>query len=103
MSFFSGSGQSGSVGLFMSTIEYQLSRPLSLRVGLGYLHQPLGFLKNSSGTDGGRILPNVTLEYRPSDKFGFILDYRTVPSSYRMGYGWGWNAPYSGGNDLWDW
>ena len=104
LSFLSGSGQSGSIGLFMSTIDYQISRPLSLRVGLGYLHQPLGFLKNTTGPGQGRILPNATLDYRPSDKFHFILDFRTVPASYgRMGYGRGWGSPYPGSNDLWDW
>jgi hypothetical protein len=104
MSFFSGSGQSGSVGLFMSTIEYQLSQPLSLRVGLGYLHQPLGFLKNNSGPTGGRFLPNATLEYRPSNKFDFIVDFRTIPMSYDgMGYGRGWNSLYPGRNSYWDW
>lgn len=104
LSFLSGSGQSASVGLFMSTIEYQISRPLSLRVGLGYLHQPLGFLKNVGGPEQGRFLPNVRLDFRPSDKFYFILDYRMIPSSYdRMGYGREWNSPYPGGNNLWDW
>jgi len=104
LSFLSGSGRSASVGMFMSTIEYQLSRPLSLRVGLGYLHQPLGFLKNVNGPDQGRILPNVSLDYRPSDKFRFSVDFRTVPSSVDgMWYGWGGTSPYRGGGSLWDW
>ncbi|MBI5867904.1 MAG: hypothetical protein HZB43_06385 [candidate division Zixibacteria bacterium] len=104
LSFLSGSGQSASVGMFMSTIEYQLSQPLSLRVGLGYLHQPLGFLKNTTGPGQGRFLPSATLDYRPSDKFHFIVDFRTLPASYGgVGYGRGWGSPYPGSNSLWDW
>lgn len=104
LSFLSGSGRSASVGMFMSTIEYQLSRPLSLRVGVGYLHQPLGFLKNTTGPSQGRLLPNATLDYRPSEKFHFILDFRTIPASYGgVGYGRGWGSPYPGSSGLWDW
>src|SRR5512134_2280332 len=39
ISYYSGSGSSGSVGLYMNQLEYQLFNPLTLRVGLGYLHQ----------------------------------------------------------------
>lgn len=105
LSYFSGGGQSQSVGLYMSTIDYQLSRPLSLRVGIGYLHQPLGFLNSNASTVGNEILPNVRLDYRPSENFHFMVDYMTIPSSaYGNGYGWGGYTPgYSSLNRLWGW
>jgi hypothetical protein len=106
MTYFSGSGYSGSVGLYMSTLDYQLSRPLSLRIGLGYLHQPLGFLNSSAvGPEGGQILPNVRLDFRPSDALHFRFDYRTIPTSvYGARYGWGPYVPGSRLNDrLWGW
>jgi len=105
MSYYSGGGQSGSVGLYMSTLEYQLSRPLSLRVGLGYLHQPLGFLKSNTSTAGNAFLPNFRLDFRPSESFHFMVDYMTIPSSaYGNSNGWGGYAPgYGVYNRLWGW
>lgn len=106
MSYFSGGGQSGSIGLYMSTLQYQFSKPLTLRVGLGYLHQPLGFLnENMVGPEGGRILPNVQLDFRPSENMLLRFDYRTVPvSTYDYRYGGGWYSPWSRSTlDAWDW
>jgi hypothetical protein len=101
LSYYSGSGYSGSIGLYMNTIEYQLSRPLTVRVGLAYMHHPLGVSGSSGGSvlGNGQLLPSVGIEYRPSDNFFFSIDYRTVPL-----LGW----PYAGtrsngiGADLYD-
>lgn len=107
MSYFSGSGNSGSVGLYMNTLEYQFSRMLTVRVGLAYLHQPLGFLQNSGGRSElseGRFLPNMSIDFRPSNKFRMLLDFRTVPTfgGYngfsRYGYG-----PRTGMRNPWYW
>ncbi|HUU44331.1 MAG TPA: hypothetical protein VM118_01250 [Acidobacteriota bacterium] len=107
MSYFSGSGYSGSTGLYMNTIEYRLSEPLTVRVGLGYLHQPLGFLSNSGASSKlseGRLLPSFSLLYRPSNKFQLLIDYRTVPAIGEYG-GLGRHgiSPYSGFYDPWHW
>jgi hypothetical protein len=83
LGYFSGSGSSGSMGLYMNTIEYKISDPLTVRVGLAYLHQPLGFVQNTgalSELNQGKFLPNFSLEYRPSDRFQMLVDFRTVPS-----------------------
>ncbi len=104
MSYMSGSGYSSSVGLYMSTLEYQFAKPLSIRVGLGYLHQPLGFT-GVSGPDGA-FLPSVRLDWRPTDNMRFIIDYRTLPTSLdpNYGYGYGYRSPYyRSTNPLWDW
>lgn len=102
MSYMTGSGYSSSVGLYMSTLEYQFAKPLSVRVGLGYLHQPLGFT-GVSGPDG-EFLPNVRLDWRPSDNMHFIIDYRTISTSLDPNYGFGYRSPYYRSmNPLWDW
>ncbi|MBI3872203.1 MAG: hypothetical protein HY304_03890 [candidate division Zixibacteria bacterium] len=104
LSYFSGSAGSGSVGLYMNTLEYDLFKPLTVRVGLGYMHNPLGSLVKSGG--GGqalvenRFLPNFSLDFHPSDKFQLMVDFRTVPydglgyygSRSRYGFmsPWGW-------------
>lgn len=105
ISYMSGSAGSGSVGLYTNDIEYQLFKPLTLRVGLGYLHQPFGSRGANAGglaVDDGFFIPSAGLEYRPSDNFLFMVDFRQYPSGTvpysRWGYG-GW-TPYR--NSLFD-
>jgi hypothetical protein len=93
ISYISGSGYSGSLGLYTNTVSYQIADPLMLRVGLGYLHQPLGFLRNSGGREllgSDKFLPSVSLDYRPSDAFHLSVDYRTVPVLWQDGLGTGY-------------
>lgn len=108
LSYMSGDAGSGSVGMYMNTIEYQLFKPLTLHVGLGYLHQPFGSRgANSAGlaVDDGFFIPSAGLEYRPSENFLLMVDFRQYPSGTspysRWGYG-GW-TPYGRSNlfDAW--
>jgi len=108
VSYMSGSGGSGSVGLYMNNIEYQLFKPLTLRVGVGYLHQPFGSRGANSGgvsLDDGFFIPSAGLEYRPSDNFLLMVDFRQYPSGTspysRWGYG-GWR-PYRNSNLFDEW
>lgn len=103
LSYMSGSAGSGSVGMYVNNIEYQLFKPLTLRVGLGYLHQPFGSRgANSAGlsVDDGFFIPSAGLEYRPSENFLLMVDFRQYPSGTapysRWGYG-GW-SPYGRSN-----
>jgi hypothetical protein len=103
LSYMSGAAGSGSVGMYMNNIEYQLFKPLTLRVGLGYLHQPFGSRgANSAGlaVDDGFFIPSAGLEYRPSENFLLMVDFRQYPAGTapysRWGYG-GW-TPYGRSN-----
>lgn len=103
LSYMSGSSGSGSVGMYVNNIEYQLFKPLTLRVGLGYLHQPFGSRgANSAGlsVDDGFFIPSAGLEYRPSENFLLMVDFRQYPSGTapysRWGYG-NW-SPYGRSN-----
>jgi len=106
LSYFSGSGVSGSVGLYSNMLEYDLFKPLTLRVGLSYVHQPFGGSERSGGTVLGqsRFLPSFGLDYRPSDKFFLSINYETVPALawpfgssdlYRAESRWGLFGPRS--------
>lgn len=107
LSYFSGSGYSGSLGFYSNTIEYRLSNPLTVRVGIGYLHQPLGSNSDSgarAGLDNGRLLPSFSLLYRPSNRFQLLIDYRTVPTIGEYGgFGRYGISPHSGFYDPWHW
>jgi len=103
ISYMSGSGGSGSVGLYMNEMEYQLFRPLTLHVGLGYLHQPFGSQGANSGgasLTNGFFIPDVGLEFRPSQNVLMMVDFRQIPGGTSP-YGWGWGSGYGVGSRYW--
>ena len=108
VSYISGSGQSGSLGVYQNTLEYQLFRPLTLRVGLGFYHQPFG---NSGGQAGdlgvgkGFFIPGASLEYNPSSNFHMAVEFRQIPQGAWGQRTWGADSwsPYSRWYDPWGW
>lgn len=91
VSYFSGSGYSGSAGLASTSMFYEFSPKLSLQLNLGILHNP-GALwgdENNSAT----FLPGGRLDYRPSDKFHLSIGVQTY--SGRAYYGpYGYTSRY---------
>ena len=84
LSYYSGSGQSGSIGYFMNSIEYAVASPLKIRVDLGYLHSPTNFIsKNSSALGNGVIVPGIAIDWRPTDNMRFNIDIRQAPAYHR--------------------
>lgn len=87
-SYYSGNGQSGTIGYYMNSIEYAFSGPLKIRLDLGYLHNPTSlFSRGSSGSNTGAFVPGLSVDWKPSDQFRFRLDYRQVPFGYYGGPG----------------
>ncbi len=80
--YYSGGGNSGSVGYYLNSLEYSFSSPLKIRLDLGYLHSPSAMFSGGSGSlNSGVVVPGVSLDWRPSKNFNFRLDYRQVPVS----------------------
>jgi hypothetical protein len=81
-SAMSGGGGSYSQSLVQNRIDYRLWDPLTLHLDLGIL-TPL----QASGTaaqgmqKGAYLIPDVGLEYRPSESVLFALRYVSVPSA----------------------
>jgi len=97
ISYLSGGSTSGSVGLYQSIIQYQLARPLTLRVGLAYAHNPLSALGGKSGElvhEG--LYPSFQLEYRPSSHVYLGIGYERVPGNL-------YYSPYCGRSGLSRW
>ncbi|MDP6124859.1 MAG: hypothetical protein QGH20_03785 [Candidatus Latescibacteria bacterium] len=92
MSMQSGGGHLTSAGLFTHNLEYQLSTPWTVRLGLGVLHDPLALV---GGSSGGAVLPDVQLLYRPSPNL-------TVSFRYQRGWSNGgtpmglWSSGFGG-------
>jgi hypothetical protein len=94
MSLFSGGGEGHMVGLYMNTMKYQFSNPLSLTVHLGYMHQPFATANAPRMTDANAVLSGFELEYRPAKNFFLKIEYGATPALYnsynrsRFWYGW---------------
>lgn len=90
VSFFSGAGRSGSIGLLNTSMLYELSPKLSLGLNVGVLHNPgmlIGDRKNSA-----TILPGFRLDYHPSQAFRMIVDVRSVTGAL---------SPYDRASGFW--
>lgn len=82
MSFSSSSAGSLSSGLYLNTLSYRLSNPLTLSADLGF-YTPIsstlpGMKQNtlmSQGTGSSVILPRLGLEYQPSENFSVNLEF----------------------------
>jgi hypothetical protein len=84
-SYFTSSRFSGSLGVYTTTLNYRLSKPLSLTLSLNYLHQPLSAFRQDNLRIRNDILPNFQLHYQPNNNFSLWINVVTFPSTY----GWG--------------
>ena len=97
ISFFSGSGYSGSVGLLHSSMLYDLSPKLTLGLNLGIAHNA-GALWGD-GSSQASFLPGFWLDYHPSRKFNMSINVqwyegRYYPFMYRSHYWPHYLSPY---------
>lgn len=89
-SYFSNAKTSGSFGVYTTTLNYQLSNPLSLTLSLNYLHQPLSVFHQDNLRIRNSVLPNFQLYYRPSDNFSLWINILTFPPPYSSGNRYPW-------------
>ncbi|HEX7401205.1 MAG TPA: hypothetical protein VF369_03415 [candidate division Zixibacteria bacterium] len=89
-SYFSGGGTNGSLGIYTTTLNYQISNPLSLTLSLNYLHQPLSVAGRNNGGIKNAVLPNFQLYYRPNSSFSFMINVVTCPSPNDWGNYYPW-------------
>ena len=71
VSFFSGGNYSGSIGLFNTMMNYELTPNLSLALNLGVLHNAGALLGN--GQSDATFLPGFQLDWRPSKQFSLSV------------------------------
>jgi hypothetical protein len=95
MSYFSFNGQSFAQGLYLNTIDYEFSAPLTMRLQWGVAHAPFANLGAMSVLGNGPFISAAQLQYRPSEKFSIGVEYRALPSYYRF------SEPY-GARYFWD-
>jgi len=66
MSYFSLGGRGYTQGLYLNTMRYRFSDPLSLTVQLGMLYQPFGGFGARSALNNRFFLSGARLDYQPS-------------------------------------
>lgn len=90
-SYFSSSAGSANMGVYTSSIGYQIADPLYMQLDLGIMHQPGALFSGDGRQLDPQIRPNLFLRYAPSQKFSLIVDVRTMPMGlYRPVGGWGY-------------
>ena len=80
-SYFSLGKRAASLGVYTTSLQYQISQPLTLNVDLSYLHQPFSIVKNNINLDS-RILPSFRLNYSPNPNFNFSINFITYNNYY---------------------
>ena len=86
MNYFSSGGAALAQGLFMETIRYRLSNPVTLTLNLGYLHQPYSTFDSGVGpSQSGEFLGGASLTWRPADNMFLHIELANYPKYY--GYG----------------
>ena len=78
VSFFSGGGMSGSVGLYSGSVFYELTPSLSIDLNLNILHNPESFVNRSAHTNAS-FYPGVNLDFHPSENFRVSIGFASYP------------------------
>ncbi len=84
LSYMSAGKYSGSMGLYLNTMKYQFSDPLTMQVSVGYLHHPFGGgIKglNKNPGQGEVFLESASFQYKPTETMSITVDYRQIPQS----------------------
>jgi len=81
LSYFSGGGTSGSMGLYTGQIFYDISSDLSLNLKLGIAHNPGSVFDRTQSTDAV-FLPGARLDYHPSENFRITAGFNTYYGNY---------------------
>ena len=80
ISFFSGDGHSGSVGMLNSMMLYELSSKFTLGLNLGIAHDVGAMWRNGDGS--ASVFPGFWLDFHPSDRFRMSISVQRYPGMY---------------------
>ncbi len=85
LSYISGGGYSGSVGVLNTSMLYEFSPKLSLMLNVGIAHNAGAIWGN--GNSDASILPGFVLDYHPSEKFRMSIGMQTIRTNGVYPYG----------------
>ena len=84
MSFLSSGKFSALNGLYLNTINYRFSAPVSLQVQFGYIHSLSGrFSTTGTSFSGGQFfIPKLEITYRPFKNMTITVGHEVLPPVY---------------------
>lgn len=86
MSYMSSGNQGVARGLFMETIGYRLSNPVTLTFNIGYLHQPYSSYGPDGPLESGTFVGGAALTWRPANNMFLHFEVANYPSYPGYGY-----------------
>ncbi|NLP09549.1 hypothetical protein GX408_04025 [bacterium] len=90
MSYMSMGGQGVTQGVYLNTVSYQFSLPLSLSLQWGIAHQPFASrFQNSVLLNSGPFLSAAQLTYQPKPNMLLQFNFQQVPYAVPGRYGEG--------------
>jgi len=90
MSYFSIGGRGFTQGLYLNTLSYQFSIPLTMQLQWGIVHQPFGGLRSSAPfLNSGPFISAAKLRYQPKKNMLFEINFQNVPYPYGLRDRWG--------------
>jgi hypothetical protein len=92
LSFMTFGGQGFGQGVYLNTINYRFSTPLSMSVQWGMRHQPFESAGVNSPFKSGFFVSGASLDYKPSNNFHLGIQYSSYPTTgyYRSPFGYGY-------------
>ena len=94
VSYFSGGNSSSSVGVWNTSMFYDISTNFSLALNVGIAHNPGAIWGDANNS--AEVLPSFLLNYHPSKNFQISIGMQTYRGNDGYGYGYG-NPYYSSG------
>jgi hypothetical protein len=86
MSYMSIGGKGYSQGVYLNTLTYDFSIPLTMAVQWGIAHQPLSGIGTSPLLNSGPFLSGAQLYYRPTKNTSIRLEFSQYPLGYDSWY-----------------
>ena len=82
LSYFALGGQNFAQGLYLNTMEYEFSSPLTMRLQWGFAHSPLSNQGVYGVMGSGPFISAAQLHYQPSKKLSIGIEYNALPYYY---------------------
>ena len=90
VSFMSIGGHSFNQGLYLNTMDFRFSDPLTAQVRVGFMHQPFGGQGLMGNKSGKLFLQRAMLKYKPSENTVFSVEFQQYPSPAMSPYYYRW-------------
>lgn len=82
----SAGGETYNQGLYLNTMRYRLSDPLSMYVQVGFQHQPFANQAAQFNQNNNLFVSGAGVQYKPDDNFKVQLEFSQRPGLYAPPY-----------------